>query len=602
MLEAVNHPADPSEDAEDAGLREAWALCYIDPKRSEEAGQRLTERGGVLAAWGWWHMALSVVRLGHLEAGASALARAREGFGHQADARTALALCDVVEAIGLRMAGDAAGALRLHEHTESLRDVPLTAMHRFIAHNARAIAHMLLGQMDEALRHFLIAYDAAQESGNLGARIGASANLGGCHQDLHNLEDARTTSETALQVAKEAGSPAGAAVAANNLVLIYYALGEMALARATAGFMQDPASQLGEATKPFRTAIALGHLAVGELDAAEVLLAQGPSSGPGDTDGRLAWAWVRMRCALARADAASARALGEQVLAERQTQGLADVPFDMMQLHNALADACEALGDARAALAGLRRAHELYTQLVGRSARARRIALEVGFELARTKRERDAAVEKQRVVEAERRRLSKLNAALQAQVRANEELQHRLREQALHDALTGLHNRRYLFETVPGLLELTRRRQGRLCVALLDLDHFKQLNDRFGHQAGDRVLQAFAKRGRGMLRRSDLFSRYGGEEFVAVMPDIDAEGAFRVLGRLLEACLERPLASDDPPMQAVTFSAGIALFPQHADSLEQLLQRADLALYAAKGLGRARIEIAPLGSGQGAPN
>jgi diguanylate cyclase (GGDEF)-like protein len=241
----------------------------------------------------------------------------------------------------------------------------------------------------------------------------------------------------------------------------------------------------------------------------------------------------------------------------------------------------------------VRRAQALYEQLVGRSARARRVALQVGFDLARAQRERDRAVDVQRAVEADRQRLAELNAALEQKIAEIESLQAQLREQALRDPLTGLHNRRYLFEVGPGLLEMARRRRTRVAVVLLDLDHFKLLNDTYGHQAGDTVLQRFGGLLAQALRKSDVVCRHGGEEFVALMPEIDGDGAQAMLARLLEAY------EDDPPepgrrrLPRCTFSAGIALFPRHGGTLEQLLSRADRALYRAKQRGRSRIEQVP---------
>jgi diguanylate cyclase (GGDEF)-like protein len=285
--------------------------------------------------------------------------------------------------------------------------------------------------------------------------------------------------------------------------------------------------------------------------------------------------------------------VAEQTLLERRQQDLHDHPYDAMQLHRALADACEAAGDAPAALAYLRQGQAIYEQLVGRSARARYMALEVSHRLALTQRERDVAIVSRRTAEQDRQELAELNAALQAQIAETEMLHAKLREQALRDPLTGLHNRRYLFEMAPALLELARRQGNTLSVVLLDLDHFKLLNDTYGHQAGDLVLQRFAALLTQMLRRSDIVCRHGGEEFVAVMPDIDAEGTESMLNRLLLAFQAHTTESGRRRLPGGSFSAGIAMFPRHGTTLEQLLSRADRGLYAAKNHGRARIEVAP---------
>lgn len=143
------------------------------------------------------------------------------------------------------------------------------------------------------------------------------------------------------------------------------------------------------------------------------------------------------------------------------------------------------------------------------------------------------------------------------------------------------------------MLELARRHERPLCVVLIDLDHFKLLNDTCGHAAGDLVLQRFSALLREMLRKSDVPCRHGGEEFVAVMPDIDAEGAHAMLTRLLETFSALRLEHGRRRLPGGTFSAGIAVFPRHGSTLEQLLSRADRALYAAKHQGRARVEMAP---------
>ena len=175
---------------------------------------------------------------------------------------------------------------------------------------------------------------------------------------------------------------------------------------------------------------------------------------------------------------------------------------------------------------------------------------------------------------------------------ATEALQTQLREQALRDPLTGLHNRRYLFEVAPRLLDLAERQSSPLCVVLIDLDRFKAVNDQWGHATGDRVLRAFAALLTHSLRRSDVLCRHGGEEFVIVMPDIGLDSATAMLRRLLQSTEQMADATPDEPLPTVTFSAGVAVFPRHGDKLDQLLSRADRALYKAKDSGRARIVVA----------
>lgn len=584
-------------EVEDPRLAQAWELCYLEPLAARDIGHQLATQGaGLAAAEGWLHVALAEVRLGGSEAARHALAQARSGYRTAAcDAQRGrgLALCDEVLAIELRRRGDYAAAAALQQELDQRGGFERDAMHAYLAENSRAITHKLLGHIDAALRHFYAAADAAEHTGWAGPRITALTNLGGYQHDLYNLEDARRLSAQALSAAQEAGATQAAVTSAANLIAIHYAAGDLPEARAMAGFMLRQRQHWPPATLwRYAVPLAQGFLAGGDVDTALQYLEAGPPGGMSDGDGMTAWAWLMARCLLERGEPQSARDVAEHTLRQRRNLRRSDQAYDMMELMRALADACEACGDAPAALRHLRAAHARYEQLVGRSARAHFIALEVAHQLAQAQRERDLALHRQRSVQDEHQRLADLNAALQAKVAETEMLHTKLREQALRDPLTGLHNRRFLFETAPSLLDLARRHGRPLCVALLDLDHFKLLNDTCGHAAGDVVLQRFATLLTEMLRKSDIVVRHGGEEFVAVMPDIDGAGAEAVLSRLLEAFHGEQIELGRRRLPRGSFSAGIAVFPTHGSTIEQLLSRADRLLYSAKNHGRARIEIA----------
>lgn len=178
----------------------------------------------------------------------------------------------------------------------------------------------------------------------------------------------------------------------------------------------------------------------------------------------------------------------------------------------------------------------------------------------------------------------------------------RLRTLASHDELTGVYNRRHLMEILTREKERADRYQVRFSVCILDLDHFKAFNDRFGHEAGDNALRVFAQRLRGHSRAMDwlgreeerlpegTFGRYGGEEFLLVLPHADQAGAVRCVERIRASLAKQGTATSDGPV-AITFSAGIAQY--HAgEDVGTLLRRADAALYRAKARGRDRIEVA----------
>jgi diguanylate cyclase (GGDEF)-like protein len=568
-------------------------LCYLRPEEAADLARRLVPLGGALAAEGWLHVALAEVRTGADAEAQAALAQARAAFDALGDA-TGLAWCDEVRAIALRRAGEYARSAQLQAEVDGRRGIERDAMYRFVAHNSRAITLKLCGQVDETLHHFYVAHEAACETGLDGPRITAVGNLGGFHQELFSLDDARQLCEQALAEGRRCRMRGPVTVAASNLVSILHAMGDAAGARAMAGFMLEHAEEmLPDLPRRHPLPLALGHLAGGEIESALRYLEAGAVTGIADGDGLCDWAWIKARALLALGNAFGARELVERTLAQRAERQLPEQPYASMQLRQAMADASEQLGDHRSALAWQREAHHCYTQLAGRSARARFIALEVGHRLAAAQRERDRAVLGHREADDDRRRLVELNAQLQAKVAETEQLHQALREQALRDPLTGLHNRRYLFEAGPGLLELAHRNQRIACVALLDLDHFKLLNDTYGHQAGDQVLRRFAALLKDTLRKSDILCRYGGEEFVAVMPDIDADQAQTVLARLLQSLQQLPPEPGRRRVPNGSFSAGLAMFPRHGTTLEKLLHRADKALYTAKHQGRARIEQVP---------
>jgi two-component system cell cycle response regulator len=175
--------------------------------------------------------------------------------------------------------------------------------------------------------------------------------------------------------------------------------------------------------------------------------------------------------------------------------------------------------------------------------------------------------------------------ALRQNVKASIEL-------AVVDSLTGLNNRRYLETHLAALLETAAGRGGPLSLMILDIDHFKTVNDTFGHAAGDEVLKAVALRSRRVIRAADLMCRYGGEEFVVVMPDTSVETAEKIAERVRLAIECDPFAIEGGIRNIdVTVSIGLADRGHDADP-EVLIQRADRALYRSKHAGRNRVTTA----------
>jgi diguanylate cyclase (GGDEF)-like protein len=156
------------------------------------------------------------------------------------------------------------------------------------------------------------------------------------------------------------------------------------------------------------------------------------------------------------------------------------------------------------------------------------------------------------------------------------------------DGLTGLWNFRYLSMSLAREIERSTRFQRPLAVLMLDLDNFKQVNDRYGHARGDAVLRELAYRVQEQIREVDTFARYGGEEFVVVLPETTVEGAAQLAERICDAVRREPFRAEGEDPLDITVSVGGAAFPDHGASAATLMRAADKALYVAKGEGRDR--------------
>jgi len=174
---------------------------------------------------------------------------------------------------------------------------------------------------------------------------------------------------------------------------------------------------------------------------------------------------------------------------------------------------------------------------------------------------------------------------------SNLKLRDELRQQAIHDTLTGLFNRRYLDETLPRELHLAQRRNSPLSVVMLDLDHYKRFNDSFGHGPGDALLHEFGRILREHVRKSDISCRYGGDEFVLILPDSSIADTQERVEQIRVFLRELQIHHGEQVLGMITLSAGIAQTPEHGTTASELLRAADDAMYAAKQAGRDRIVI-----------
>lgn len=259
---------------------------------------------------------------------------------------------------------------------------------------------------------------------------------------------------------------------------------------------------------------------------------------------------------------------------------------------HALAAVRERQGQPAQALQALRAWQTLHTERALQASGARYQAAALQTELLRMKQQLETVDARRRATERARAELESANLQLKAKIAEVETLQQALKQQATRDFLTGLFNRRHLDDVLPAMLAMARRDQQPLAVVIIDLDHFKPVNDELGHAAGDQLLAAFGALLEAQCRKSDVACRYGGEEFCLLMPHTPAAAARRKTLSLLRQWSQQCGAALQDMPGARTFSAGIADSLHVAGDAAALLEAADERLLQAKRLGRNRVLVA----------
>ncbi len=600
-------PSDPVRLLEQA----EWQL-YLDIRRAGALGQAAldalaAEPASPLRGEAHFQVAFSLLRTGQAEPAAEHNALARASFDAHDDARGRL-MCDQFDALHLHIQQRPQEALALHlDILARGADVARRPSDLYICHNSRAITRKVLGQHDEMLRDFYQAMNAAKSCDSPGPRINALTNLGGSHTDLWNLAEAQKLSEQALDLAEAAGAWSSFAVAVFNLAQIYDGLGlKDECVAMLERIRRNLDRMLPGVLARNKSLMAIAHLCAGDVEGARAWLApelaatSSVDPGNGADHARALATYLA-----ATGHPAEAREVVQARIAEAAAAEPQDPPYSRMRLLQVAADICESLGDTATALGHLREAQRLYETLVGRSARAGFIATQVAHETALARDDRDRAREAQERAEVDRRRLADLNLALEERMRESQglnealqqkiaeagALQEQLREQALRDPLTGLYNRRFLGETSVARIELARRAGTKIAIVLIDIDHFKQINDRHGHGLGDEVLQQFAALLRGRMRRSDIVCRFGGEEFLLLVDNCEEPPLAQILDDLMLQFHALRFGRESDPLQGCTFSAGVAVLHVDGADFEALVRVADARMYRAKAAGRARVHF-----------
>jgi signal transduction histidine kinase/CheY-like chemotaxis protein len=403
----------------------AWSTRYRDPAGLKDLGRNLIEAAHddhAARAWGWAFASMGHRAAGQGEEASDALSRAENGFD-TTQQPAGQRLCRALRALPWVAQGrgsDAVAAIgALGDWLAPPAPDPVHAHAAQFVLGARAMAHHAAGQWDDALRDRYAGLHHARSTGDAGAITHALADLASLQADLSNAEDALALADEALEHGERAGQTAAWSMAVFNRLAALLTLER----HAEAARLADDMHALVPTLHPRNREAAWVLLARASLYAGDAPLArQRLASGLHDriVGHRIEWTATQAEWLLHQGDPAAAAQLCEDFLASEvdgpaaDPARRADGPDERLRLHRAAATAHERLGDSRAALQHARREQALYAEVVGRSARARRVALEIEHRLAQERWQREQAQRRQAESEVERQRLDDLNRALEA--------------------------------------------------------------------------------------------------------------------------------------------------------------------------------------------
>jgi len=582
---------------EDRGalIERAWLLQYGNPQQARLLAAQVVEIARaagdeVSEAYGRLTIACYEMRHGDREFAAAEFRALKQFFLPRDDKRGQLRSSFGLSVL-LSRSGDSATAYT--ELVGYLPDLDQALMiDAFMCYNSLGAISADVGQVDDCLRYFYKALGCAREMGSHDHLALILSNLGSTQHEAGNYEDAIRFLVEAYDLLPQSGMASLGPLVAGNLAMCQLAIGAHQAAYETIRpflDLADDSVHIGAADGAFFQAIAAHTYTVhGEWAAARASIDKALESALRSGEVRVLTHCHWVSGLVERAQGHLGESLAALQRAEENLPKLQD-PYYPVQIYRELSRAHAALEQWKLAYEYLEKYQQLYQRSQGSAARARTQIMQIQSELVETERERDFALMKQAEAERARGELESLNQELAIKVDEIQQLQGKLREQAIRDPLTELYNRRYLQEELANEIKVAERRFYPVSVVLIDLDHFKQVNDRFGHPVGDKVLIELADLMRANIRGSDFACRYGGEEFCLVLSDIPLDNAVNRIRDLLEKFRQVVINVRGKTLQNLTFSAGIAVYPQHGRTSAALLKAADKALYRAKAAGRDRI-------------
>jgi diguanylate cyclase (GGDEF)-like protein len=580
----------------DADALAVWESHLRTPEESVERARGLLkgETSNRTRAWSLLTLAFhALFYTRHPQEARAFLDEAKARFDASRDVRGSM-LCEIALA-RLRVIQGAPGVARERlRELEASANERLASGDRFWLLDTLAMAELATGGNDDALRHLYGALETLDPTVHSPVRVAVMSNLAAALVAIGDYAAACDLARAALRnVTKQSPPPLARSVRA-HLAEALAGMGNHAAAVEVVDRMFANGSDLVQEPGENRDVAMAAEIyaLAGRIDDAQqcaTAAARVHENHPGGVNAVNAF-WAGAVVADATNDTAAKLKLEAAAEAAARHRELSIQCKALTRLARRLA----AEGDFSAAYAAQQRLLDAQAARLSQHSSARYRQLRMEYELSNARAERDREFEKRREVEELNAELERLNADLQNKMIQIEALRAQLAVQALHDPLTQLFNRRYLDSVVPGLIGSAERRAAPLSLALVDLDHFKLVNDCFGHPAGDAVLREIGRVLPMAIRPADVVARYGGEEFCIVLPDADAAGAEKVLASLAARLRDLRVEWDGELLGGFAFSAGVALLGVHGSTFEELLAAADRALYAAKDSGRNRVLIAPL--------
>ncbi len=590
-LAAGEPPGAHAAPADARPLIALWESDAPEPVAMAAAVQGLdpAAASAVARAWALFLNAYGAIRAGKMDEAQGMIAACRAA-ADPAVPRVA-SLVRMLDAFSSSLRGQHDAALA--HYSATLRDAGsgLTEFDRAVVHGNYGTALWMAGQLQQAAMRLMDSLATMRELRHHQRTMVVMCNLGQLLVDLGDPASAVELQRELAQMQEAEAHPRLRVVVPVLLLSIHLARHDAEAAFAAARALETvlDAQPLVESENQIPPAMAEAFIGAGDLARAEVWLARGDAL---IDPARHVRAGARAQRARALLLLAQGNPRDARELARAAEAALArdHYPVGWCEALETVADCEEACAEFPAALAIRKRHAQALRALADNANRSRHYFLESQYRLARMVNERDRAQAESALHERHAMDLEAVNRQLEEHLAEVEALRRELAEQAMRDALTGLYNRRRI-DPEWARMEAKAAHEGRrLCVAMIDIDHFKQLNDEFGHPEGDEVLKRVSVHLLRAFRSEDLVVRYGGEEFCIVCASLDGVQLAARLDAVMKGLASterREKRGPSPP----AFSGGVAVL-REGESFAEAVQRADAALYRAKAAGRARIFLA----------